>query len=72
MNNTWRKQWAAVALLATMLVAQPHIGLAASPSDSAGPTAVVAGKTLKMVASGYRYKRSLQGQPDRGLCARPL
>lgn len=56
MNNTLWKHLGTVALLASTLAVLPLAAGAASPSDSAGPVAVVAGKTLKLVSSGYRYK----------------
>lgn len=56
MNNTLWKHLGTVALLAGTLAVLPLAAGAASPSDSAGPVAVVAGKTLKLVSSGYRYK----------------
>ena len=54
MNNTLWKHLGTVALLASTLAVLPLAAGAASPSDSAGPVAVVAGKTLKLVSSGYR------------------
>lgn len=54
-QTTW-KTWVASATVGLALGLSLGSASAASVPDGTGPTAVVAGKTIKLVSSGYRYK----------------